>query len=150
MAKQKPVIRTFASGATRDVVDGKFDYDGFLSPHLIEAFGTYMHFNRHLPDGSTRPGDNWQHGFDEGVARSSLWRHFNDFWRATRPTEPGGHEYYPIKENVLWAAMGVIFNTQAMVHVLMKDDPDLLSKCLADMEAKRAERWQKPERSHRS
>ena len=32
-------IRKFKSGATRDTNEGKYDYEGFLHPVVIEAFG---------------------------------------------------------------------------------------------------------------
>jgi hypothetical protein len=41
----------------------KPDYEGFLSPPVIEAFGRYMHKNRRLADGSMRASDNWQRAF---------------------------------------------------------------------------------------
>jgi hypothetical protein len=127
-----PVLREFASGANRDTAEGKFDYDGFVSPLMIEAFGTYMHFNRQLPDGSLRDSDNWQLGIPIDVYRKSLWRHWFDVWRSLRG--------YKIKENIIWALCGVIFNCQGILHELLKADPDLLERCRAEMEQEREKR----------
>src|SRR5262245_10789194 len=95
------VLRQFDTGANRDTDKGKYDYDGFLSPLAIEAFGAYMHFNRSIADGTFRDADNWQRGIPQDVYRKSLWRHWFDSWRALRG--------YPIKENVVWALCGVLF-----------------------------------------
>src|ERR1700754_2521147 len=42
-------IRQFSTGATRDTDAGKVDYEGFLSPYALKAFGEYMDRHRHLP-----------------------------------------------------------------------------------------------------
>lgn len=125
-------IRVFSSGANRDTAEGKYDYDGFLSPLVLEAFGAYMNFNRQLPDGSLRDSDNWQLGIPQQVYRKSFWRHAFDFWKAARG--------YPIKENILFAAMGIFFNVQGWMHEEIKKDPTLIERCIAEMEAKRAAR----------
>ncbi len=118
-------IRTFATGASRNADTNKHDFDGFLSPLFLEAFGAYMHFHRHLDDGSLRDSDNWQKGIPLPEFRKSLLRHVFDLWRALRG--------YPIKENILWAALGTVFNVQGIVHELCKSDPWLLARCEADM-----------------
>jgi hypothetical protein len=123
-------VRVFATGANRNADHGKLDYDGFLSPLALEAFATYMHFNRLLPDGSLRDSDNWQKGIPEPVYRKSMWRHFIDVWRALRG--------YPIKENIVWALCGLLFNVQGILHERLKADPALLDRSLAEMEVRRA------------
>jgi len=40
-------MRTFASGATRDADDHKLDFEGFLSPFVLERYAQYMH--KHQP-----------------------------------------------------------------------------------------------------
>lgn len=52
------MIREFDTGATRTTEEGKYDYEGFLSPLVIERYGHYMHAHRIMPDGSLRDSDN--------------------------------------------------------------------------------------------
>lgn len=77
-------IRTFDTGASRDGDKGKLDYEGFLSPLVLERYAQYMHDNRRLSDGSLRDSDNWQRGFPRDVYMQSAWRHFMDWWAAHR------------------------------------------------------------------
>src|SRR5262249_23974685 len=55
-------VREFASGAVRDGDAEKADYEGFLSPLVLERFGRYMHEHRRMADGTIRASDNWQRG----------------------------------------------------------------------------------------
>lgn len=77
-------IRTFETGATRDQDIDKFDYEGFLSPQVLEEFAKYMHSHRRQSDGSMRASDNWQKGIPFDAYMKSLWRHFMDLWKAHR------------------------------------------------------------------
>ena len=47
-------FRVFEGGATRDQDKTKPDFEGFLSPLVIERFGEYMTKHRQLPDNSLR------------------------------------------------------------------------------------------------
>lgn len=123
------VKREFSSGATRDTAAGKHDYDGFVSPLVLEAFGTYMDFNRLLPDGSTRDSDNWQKGIPMPVYVKSGWRHFVDWWRSSRG--------YPTHEGVVWALTGLMFNVMGYLHEYLKAHPEALAAALADAEDRR-------------
>lgn len=108
--------RVFETGASRDTDDGKFDYNGFLSPLVLERFAAYMHKNRFMKDGSIRASDNWQKGFGAdhfGVCMSSLWRHFMDLWSL--------HRGYDAREDIDAAICGILFNTMAYYHQLLKD-----------------------------
>lgn len=78
------VIRAFASGATRNDDSAKFDYEGFLNPEALHAFGAYMHEHRRQRDGSVRDSDNWQKGISFRVYVKSLVRHSIDLWRMDR------------------------------------------------------------------
>lgn len=109
-------VRTFETGATRSPEGGKFDYEGFLSPQVVECFGAYMHENRKLLDGSIRDSDNWQKGIPKNSYIKSLWRHFLDLWKA--------HRGIPIEEGELAAAMGGVFNISGWVLERMKEDPE--------------------------
>lgn len=106
-------VRTFATGANRDTDAGKFDYEAFLSPLVIERYGAYMHKNRQLADGSLRDGDNWQKGLPVETYRKSLWRHFLAAWRRWR-----GWDQTDEQEHLC----GVLFNTMGLLHELLKKD----------------------------
>lgn len=82
-AKDK-VIRTFETGATRDSDVNKFDYEGFLSPLVLERYGAYMHKHRKQSDGALRPSDNWQKGIPKEQYLKSTFRHFMDLWKLHR------------------------------------------------------------------
>jgi hypothetical protein len=77
-------VRAFETGATRDVEDHKNDYEGFLNPLVIRAFGDYMHKHRVQSDGNLRPSDNWQKGMDQDAYMKSMYRHFLDVWTLHR------------------------------------------------------------------
>lgn len=121
--------REFTSGATRDKDNGKIDYEGFLSPLVIEAFGNFMHYNRLMKDGSYRDSDNWQKGIPLGAYMKSGWRHFKDWWSF--------HRDAPTQENIVFAICGVIFNAQGYLHELLKEHPKLLEASIKEMEDKR-------------
>lgn len=120
--KDSGTIRQFATGATRDTAAGKHDYDGFLSPLVIEAFGTYMDFNRLQPNGATRDSDNWQKGIPLPVYVKSGWRHFVDWWRE--------HRGYASHEGFVWALCGLLFNVNGYLHEYLKAHPDALASAL--------------------
>jgi hypothetical protein len=106
-----PMVRTFDTGANRDVDHEKYDYEGFLDPDVIERFGAYMHKNRHLRDGSIRDSDNWQKGIPLPVYMKSLWRHFMDLWRAHR-----GKADLDIEE----ACCALMFNVMGYLSEVLK------------------------------
>ncbi len=115
--------RVFASGATRDTEEGKLDYEGFLSPHALEAYARYMHKNRHTADGKLRDGDNWQKGIPLDVYMKSMWRHLIHVWRQHR-------EGLGLKETMTDALCALIFNAMGYLHeirkpVVQKQDEDL-------------------------
>src|SRR5215472_16358104 len=109
-------MREFETGAIRDSDDGKFDYEGFLSPLALEAFASYMHKHRTMADGSLRSSDNWQKGFPLHELMKSLLRHTMTVWRLhrnwRRPSD-GGCE-------MIDALCGIIFNAQGYLHQLLR------------------------------
>jgi hypothetical protein len=114
-------IRQFNTGATRDTDVGKNDYEGFLSPLVIEEFGNYMTKHRKQSDGKLRDSDNWQKGFGENhfsVCIKSTWRHFLDLWALhrgyKRVDSKDGHEI-----TIIEACCAIIFNIMAYLHVLL-------------------------------
>ena len=109
-------VRTFETGANRDLDNDKLDFEGFLSPIVIEEYGKYMHKNRRLKDGSIRDSDNWQNHFGKDhytVCVKSLWRHFHDLWME--------HRGFKSREGVSDALMGIIFNVMAYADKYYKD-----------------------------
>ncbi len=87
------LMRAFSTGSTRSSDVGKNDYEGFLNPLVIQAFGNYMTTHRTQADGSIRASDNWQLGQGQDVYIKSLWRHFHQLWMLQRgyPVTDEGH-----------------------------------------------------------
>ncbi len=107
-------MRIFKSGATRDTEDGKFDYEGFLSPVVLERFGRYMHKHREQADGKLRPSDNWQKGIPREAYIKSMFRHFMDLWKE--------HRGYPSRDGIEDALCGIIFNAMGYLFEYMRED----------------------------
>ena len=73
-------MRNFETGATRDSVGGKPDYEGYEHPLVTEAFGKYMLSHQKQADGQLRDSDNWQKGIPKPTYIKSLLRHALDLW----------------------------------------------------------------------
>lgn len=139
--KDDGVMRTFATGATRDTAEDKLDYEGFLSPLSLEAFAQYLHFHRIQSDGTPRDSDNWQRGIPQDTYMKSLWRHFVDLWKAYR-TATGWRFRTPITDvevraqrmGMIWALAALMFNVQGLMHELLRDDPQLMKHALRGRE----------------
>lgn len=101
-------MRKFKSGSTRDSDESKYDYEGFLSPLVIERFGEYMHKNRKQADGKLRDSDNWQKGIPQEAYMKSGWRHFFAWWKA--------HRGYKTEEDIEDSICALIFNAQGYLH----------------------------------
>jgi len=82
--KNAPTVRTFSTGATRDVDDGKYDYEAFISPAVLKRYAEFMHSNRYQKDGTIRDGDNWAKGIPKSAYAKSLIRHTIEFWQGVR------------------------------------------------------------------
>jgi hypothetical protein len=109
-------IRQFNTGATRDTEENKLDYEGFLSPIVLEKFAEYMNKHRIQSDGNLRDSDNWQNHFGENhqaVCMKSLWRHFMDLWLE--------HRGFKSREGFEDALMGCLFNLMAISDKYYKD-----------------------------
>lgn len=115
----KTKIRTFTTGATRDADGNKYDYEGFISPLVIEAYGEYMHGHRKQSDGTLRDSDNWQKGIPLTQYMKSLWRHFHQLWKLHRGYTPvldeRGNEV-----TVKVACCGILFNTMGYLHEVLR------------------------------
>ena len=104
-------MRKFNTGATRDTDEGKNDYDGFLSPLVIQRFGDYMNKHRKQADGKLRDSDNWQKGIPKDAYMKSAWRHFIDWWQE--------HRGYSSKDGIEEAICALMFNAMGYLHELL-------------------------------
>ena len=105
-----PTMRQFDTGATRNIDADKVDYEGFLSPLALKAFGAYMHKHRQQADGKLRDSDNWQKGILVESYMKSMWRHFFAVWETYRRTGA------PDQEDLC----ALFFNVQGMLHEVVK------------------------------
>lgn len=107
-------IRQFITGATRDSDADKIDFEGFLSPLVLQRYGEYMNRHRKQSDGTIRDSDNWQKGIPLAAYMKSLWRHLKDAWAAHRgyPTTSG--------EDIQEELCALIFNSSGYLHELLK------------------------------
>lgn len=106
-------MREFTTGAKRDTDDGKFDYEGFLSPLVLARFAGYMHQHRVQADGGLRDSDNWQKGIPRSVYIKSAWRHFMAWWQE--------HRGYGSPEGLEETLCAMIFNAQGYLHEVLKE-----------------------------
>lgn len=107
-------MRNFDTGATRDDDSTKYDFEGFLSPLVLERFGQYMHSHRTQADGKVRDSDNWQKGIPQDAYMKSGWRHFFDWWWIHRGCETW------IAEKLEETLCALMFNTMGYLHEHLK------------------------------
>lgn len=106
-------MRKFETGATRNDDADKYDFEGFLSPLVIQRFGQYMHKHRLQADGTLRDSDNWQKGIPKSAYIKSAFRHFHDWWLE--------HRGYPSREGLEDALCALLFNVSGYLHELLKE-----------------------------
>ena len=106
-------MREFATGATRDTDTGKYDYEGFLSPLVLERYAAYMHKHRLQADGKLRDSDNWQKGIPKNAYMKSGWRHWMDIWKGHRKGRPD-----------LKACAAMMFNVMGYMDQILKEKED--------------------------
>jgi len=115
--KDNGIIRISETGATRNTAIDKLDYEGFLSPIVLEAFAKYMHKHRHLADGTLRDSDNWQKLFSKDykehrdICIKSSWRHFMDLWME--------HRNFESRDGIDEAICGLLFNIMAYYYSIL-------------------------------
>jgi len=107
-------MRYFETGATRNDDEDKLDYDGFLSPLVLERYAQYMHSHRLQEDGKLRDSDNWQKGIPINQYMKSMWRHFFDVWKH--------HRGVNIKVSLQTALCALLFNVMGMLHEELKKE----------------------------
>lgn len=112
LVKDNQQLRLFETGATRDTALDKFDYEGFLSPRVLERYAAYMHKHRLQPDGQLRASDNWQLGIPQDAYMKSLWRHFMDLWKQ--------HRGLPGQDLLEESLCAIMFNTMGYLHEVLK------------------------------
>lgn len=101
-------MRKFKTGATRNEDADRPDYEGFLSPLVIERFGEYMQRNRRQADGTMRDSDNWQRGIPLPAYAKSFWRHALEFWKL--------HRGYGPRAAIEDACCAILFNVSGYLH----------------------------------
>ena len=109
-------MRQFGTGATRNSEEGKYDYEGFYSPLVMERYSQYMNKHRKQADGKLRDSDNWQKLFGEKhleVCMKSAFRHFMDWWKQ--------HRGYKGQDTLEDSICALLFNTQAYLFKILKD-----------------------------
>lgn len=104
-------MREFKTGATRDTDEGKLDYEGFISPVVLERYAQYMHEHQVQADGKLRDSDNWQKGMPRKAYIKSLWRHFMDVWKIMRG--------YEVDVDIEDALCAMLFNVMGLMHEIL-------------------------------
>ena len=108
-------MRTFDTGAARDTNPDKPDYEGFLSPRVIERYGQFMMKHQKQSDGTIRASDNWQKGMPQDVYVKSGFRHFMDWWLV--------HRNYKLDHDRLEEALcALMFNVMGYLHEHLSQD----------------------------
>jgi hypothetical protein len=103
--------RVFETGATRDTEENKPDYEGFISPIVLQRYAEYMNKHRIQSDGKLRASDNWQKGIPRDVYIKSLWRHFMDVWLEHRGSKS--------RDGIEDALCGVLFNAMGYLFEIL-------------------------------
>lgn len=112
-------MRYYDSGATRDIDEDKLDFEGFLSPRVIERYAQYMHEHRVQTDGALRDSDNWQRGIPKNDYMKSAWRHFFAWWSGHR----GVRDPQALEDDLC----ALIFNAMGYLHEHLRDEGCMLS-----------------------
>jgi hypothetical protein len=118
----EPVARVFSTGATRDLDENKLDYEGFLSPLVLERYAQHMHQARKMPDGTMRASDNWQLGIPLNAYMKSMFRHFYDVWAFHRgygkKFEYRGEA--KVDSDIETELCALLFNVNGYLHEVLK------------------------------
>jgi hypothetical protein len=116
-------IRKSRGGSIRDRDNDKLDYEGCLSPIILESFAKYMKEHEICSDGSKRVSDNWQLGMEKSWYMKSLLRHVISTWKLHRGfkshAERIGGKIRNI--NIEDSLNGVIFNAMGYLFEILKE-----------------------------
>ena len=107
-------MRKFKSGATRDEDLTKLDYEGFISPIVLQRYAQYMQKHRIQKDKKIRASDNWQLGIPADAYVKSLIRHTMDVWLE--------HRGYDSRDGIEDALCGVMFNAMGYLFELLQTE----------------------------
>lgn len=110
------VLRTFASGATRDTGEDKLEPWGFTSALVEQEYSEYMHSHRIQSDGEKRASDNWKKGIPVEAFHDSLSRHILDYKLI--------QEGFPQKArtpDLMETLLAIKFNVDGLIHELAKE-----------------------------
>jgi hypothetical protein len=108
-------MRVFETGATKSGDETKIDFEGILSPQVLERYGEYMRKHTVQADGVTRATDNWQRGIPLSAYIKSALRHTVDWWKYHRSPF-----VYP-KVELEDALCAVMFNVMGYLHEMLKE-----------------------------
>ena len=110
-------MRKFTTGATRDNDTDKLDYEGFLSPLVLERYAQFMHEHRWQVDGKIRASGNWQRGIPQEAYVKSLLRHVIVLWKLWRnltvKSEQFGRVWRP--PSIEDACCAIMFNIMGLL-----------------------------------
>lgn len=112
-------MREYETGATRDDVDGKLDFEGFLSPLVLTRYAEYLHKHRTQADGKLRGSDNWQRGIPKDTYMKSKIRH----GIMTHLIHDGFSD-----EDIEESLCAELFNTMGYLFELLKEKHAILCK----------------------
>jgi hypothetical protein len=120
-----PAGRYFESGSYRDTDETKNDYEGFIDPNVLVAYGDYMAKHRMQSDGHMRESDNWQSGIPMREYVKSALRHALDLWLHHR-TENS-------RDGIDEALGGLLFNVMGYWSELLKHRRQVQAICAPDL-----------------
>ena len=119
-----PPIRTFETGATRDTDQDKLDYEGYLSPFVLQRFAQYMRKHQVRADGCVRKSDDWQKGIPKDVYMKGLVYHLLELWLFHRIDDVAALVEAANKEikqeNIQDTICAILFNAQGYLFELLK------------------------------
>jgi hypothetical protein len=128
-------MKQFDTGATRSSDDGKLDYEGFLSPLVLQRYAQYLNKHRVQADGKLRDSDNWQKGMPIARYIKSKFRHFMDMWMHHR-----GWEQRATEADIDDCICADLFNTMGYLHerLCKQYERELAAKGLGRADDRRA------------
>jgi hypothetical protein len=116
---EKKPIRTFSTGATRNLSTTKINPAKCLSPLVIHRYAEYMRDMRKQKDGTLRSDDNWQKGISLESFMESGQRHNLHWWMIDAGygyvSEDDGHQI-----DVEEACCALMFNCMGYLHETLK------------------------------